>query len=81
MALSRGRYWTGWVISTLLSLMFLMSAGMKLKGGPEVAAGMEHLGIASVARNLRVLVPPGPERFRLPRTTARQSPASPGGSS
>ena len=47
MALSRGRYWTGWVISILLSLMFLMSAGMKLKGGPEVAAGMEHLGIPS----------------------------------
>lgn len=46
MAVSRGRLWTGRVVTTLVSLMFLMSAGMKFKGGPEVAAGMGHLQIA-----------------------------------
>ena len=45
MAVSRGRLWTGRVISTLVSLMFLMSAAMKFKGGPEVAQGMAHLQI------------------------------------
>lgn len=35
----------GGVISVLASLMFLMSAGMKLKGGPELTEGMGHLGL------------------------------------
>ena len=35
----------GWVISILSSLLFLFSASMKLKGGPELATGMEHLGL------------------------------------
>jgi len=39
--------WVGRVISVLVSLMFLMSAGMKLKGGPELAEGMTHLGLPS----------------------------------
>ncbi len=33
------------VISVLASLMFLMSAAMKLKGGPELAEGMAHVGL------------------------------------
>ena len=37
--------WTGRVISVLVSLVFLMSAAMKLKGGPELAQGMGHLGL------------------------------------
>ena len=37
--------WVGRVISVLVSLIFLMSAFMKLKGGPELTAGMEHLGL------------------------------------
>ena len=45
MPVSRGRLWTGRVISTLVSLMFLMSAAMKFKGGPEVSAGMAKLQI------------------------------------
>lgn len=45
MAVSRARLWTGRVISTLVSLMFVMSGAMKLKGGPEVSAGMGHLQI------------------------------------
>jgi hypothetical protein len=37
--------WVGRVISGLASLLFLFSAFMKFKGGPEVAQGMAHLGI------------------------------------
>lgn len=38
--------WGGRVISGLVSLVFLMSAFMKLKGGAEVTEGMAHLGLA-----------------------------------
>ena len=37
--------WVGRVISVLASLVFLMSAFMKLKGGTEVMQGMAHLGL------------------------------------
>jgi DoxX-like protein len=37
--------WAGWAISVLLSLLFAISAFMKLKGGPEVMEGMAHLGL------------------------------------
>jgi len=37
--------WTGRVISVLASLVFLFSAFMKLKGGPELSQGMAHLGL------------------------------------
>lgn len=37
--------WTGRVISGLLSALFLFSALMKLKGGPELTQGMAHLGL------------------------------------
>jgi hypothetical protein len=37
--------WTGRAISILVSLLFLMSAFMKLKGGPDLAQGMAHLGL------------------------------------
>lgn len=42
---SRKVVWTGRVISILVSLLFLMSAGMKLKGGPELTQGLGHLGL------------------------------------
>ncbi len=45
MAENRKLAWTGLTISILASLLFLVSAVMKLKGGPEVAKGMVHLGI------------------------------------
>ena len=35
--------WVGRVISILVSLLFAMSAFMKLRGGPEVIQGMAHL--------------------------------------
>ena len=37
----------GWVLSVLAALVFLLSAFMKLKGGPELDKGMEHLGLAA----------------------------------
>lgn len=47
MAAGGGRVvWVGRVISGLVSLAFLMSAFMKMKGGAEVTEGMAHLGLA-----------------------------------
>lgn len=37
--------WIGRVISGLASLVFLMSAFMKLKGGEALVKGMAHLGV------------------------------------
>jgi hypothetical protein len=37
--------WVGRGISVLLSLLFAMSAVMKLSGGPGVTEGMAHLGL------------------------------------
>ena len=42
---SRKIVWVGRVISVLVSLLFAMSALMKLRGGPEVIQGMAHLGL------------------------------------
>ena len=42
---SRKIVWVGRVISILVSLVFAMSALMKLKGGTEVMQGMTHLGL------------------------------------
>lgn len=56
MAASGKVVWTGRVISVLASLMFVFSAVMKLKGGPEVAQGMAHLGLPeSLVRPLAIL--------------------------
>jgi uncharacterized membrane protein YphA (DoxX/SURF4 family) len=46
MAAASGKIvWVGRVISVLVSLVFLMSGFMKLKGGPELTQGMAHLGL------------------------------------
>ena len=37
--------WVGRVISVLVSLVFAMSAFMKVKGGAELTQGMAHLGL------------------------------------
>jgi uncharacterized membrane protein YphA (DoxX/SURF4 family) len=37
--------WIGRAVSILVSLVFLMSGVMKLKGGAEVTQGMAHLGL------------------------------------
>jgi hypothetical protein len=44
-AVNRKMVWTGRVISVLVSLLFLFSAFMKLKGGPELEQGMAQLGL------------------------------------
>ncbi len=45
MAISRKMVWIGRGISILVSLVFLFSAALKLKGGPELARGIAHLGL------------------------------------
>ncbi|MCA1581026.1 MAG: DoxX family protein [Acidobacteria bacterium] len=45
MAASGKIVWVGRGISILVCLVFLMSAFMKLKGGPELAQGIAHMGI------------------------------------
>ena len=45
MAASGKIVWVGRVISVLVSLLFLMSAFLKIKDGPEVMKGIAHLGI------------------------------------
>ena len=45
MAASGKAVWTGRVLSGLASALFLFSASMKLKGPPEMAEGMAHLGL------------------------------------
>ena len=48
--------WAGRAISVLLSLLFLFSAVMKLKGGPDLEKGFAHLGLPmSIATALGVL--------------------------
>ena len=42
---SKGLVRASYGISILVSLVFLMSAAMKFKGGPELAEGMAHLGV------------------------------------
>jgi hypothetical protein len=35
--------WVGWILSVLPSLLFLFSAVLKLRGGPEMDKGFAHL--------------------------------------
>lgn len=44
--------WIGWIITVVLSALFLFSAAMKLFGGADVTQGMAQLGL--------------PERMRVP---------------
>lgn len=45
MATNRKTVLVGHGLSILLSLLFLLSAFLKLKGGPELVNGIAHLGI------------------------------------
>lgn len=45
MAASGKIMWVGRVISWLSAAVFLLSAGMKFKGGPELSEGMAKLGL------------------------------------
>jgi MFS family permease len=56
MASSRKAVWVGWALSGLVALMFVFSAFLKIKGGPEMDKGMEHLGLpASMVMPLAIL--------------------------
>ena len=56
MATNRKIAWIGHGISVLASLVFLMSAATKLKGGPEVVQGFAHLGLpTSLMKPLAIL--------------------------
>ena len=43
---SRKVVWIAHVLSILVSIVFIFSAAMKLKGGPELSEGMAHLGLS-----------------------------------
>ena len=45
MAASGKIVWVGRVISIVASLLFLLSAFLKIRGGPELAKGIAHLGL------------------------------------
>ncbi len=48
--------WVGRVISVLVAVVFLMSAFLKLKGGPELMQGIAHLGLPeSMIKPLSIL--------------------------
>ncbi len=47
MAANGKMVWKGRVISGLSAALFLFSAVLKLKGGPELEQGMAHLGLPS----------------------------------
>jgi len=56
MATSGKVVWVGWALSILAALLFLFSAFLKLKGGPDLDKGMEHLGLpASMVMPLAIL--------------------------
>lgn len=54
---ARGKIvWVGWVLTILASLLFVFSAFLKLKGGPDLDKGMAHLGLpASMVMPLAIL--------------------------
>ena|SRR5687767_2906063 len=69
MAVSRGRMWTGWAISIVVSLLFIFSGVMKLKGGPELSQGMSHLQLAeSMVLPLAILELSCVAIYLIPRT-------------
>jgi uncharacterized membrane protein YphA (DoxX/SURF4 family) len=68
---SRRAVWTGRAISTLASLLFLFSAVMKLRGGPELAKGFAHLGLPdSMAVPLGILEIACAVAYLIPATSA-----------
>jgi len=56
MAASGKVVWVGWALSGLAALLFGFSAFLKLKGGPELDKGMQHLGLpAAMVTPLAIL--------------------------
>ena len=71
MAIAGGKLvWTGRVLSVLSACAFLMSAVMKLKGGPDLDKGMEHLGLpGSMVLPLAILELTCAVVYLIPRTS------------
>jgi len=70
MAQATGKVWAGRVISALVGLLFLFSAAMKVKGGPEMDQGMAHLGLPmSMVKPLAVLETVCAVIYLIPQTT------------
>jgi hypothetical protein len=42
---SRGRVIAGWVLTVLLTVLFMVSAGLKLSGAAQVVEGMQKWGL------------------------------------
>jgi DoxX-like family len=67
---NRKAVWTGRVISVLATPLFLFSAYLKLKGGPELAQGFAHLGLPdSMAVPLGILEISCVVVYLVPRTS------------
>ncbi len=67
---NRWMVWVGRVISGLLSLLLLMSATMKVVGGPMMAQGFAHLGIPeSLAVPLAILEVSSTVLYLIPATS------------
>ncbi len=67
---NRKTVWTGRVISVLATPLFLFSAYIKLKGGPELAQGFAHLGLPdSMAVPLGILEISCVAIYLIPRTS------------
>jgi hypothetical protein len=61
--------WVGWALSILAALLFVVSALMKVKGGPELDQGMAHLGLpASMVKPLAILELTCLAIYLIPRT-------------
>ena len=69
-AATGGLVWAGRVISVLVSLVFVASAFMKLKGGTEVVQGMAHLELPeSLIAPLAILEISCAAIYLIPATT------------
>jgi DoxX-like protein len=67
---NRKAVWAGRVISVLATPLFLFSAYIKLKGGPELAQGFAHLGLPdSMAVPLGILEISCVAIYLIPRTS------------
>jgi len=63
--------WVGRIITVVLSLLFLFSAGMKLVGPPEVMQGMAQLGLpAHLVIPLAILEAACTVVYLIPATSA-----------
>jgi hypothetical protein len=63
--------WIGRVISALAALLFLFSAVLKLKGGPELMQGIAHLGLPeSMIKPLAILEISCVVIYLIPATSA-----------